>query len=526
MNERPNFLSKLYLGINKFYSTNRRRHRRIFIILRWLLWLAIFMFFFGVSSHRLDPDFGWHIAGGQDILLHGIRRVDLFTYTAQGFSWINVEWLNDVLIAKLYSIGGYNLLVLLFSLLWTVALMIVARIGSQTSHRLSSSMILAAALLFEPYLGVRTELWMVLFVAIAYRMLITSRKRIRWFLPLVFWLWAQLHGSWPAGIALIGWWALFCERDAVEKLKLWLIALVGFIITFINPYGINELFVIAQTGLDPTLKVNIGEWAPFWHGSPHGIVVYVTITFAVLLMFFVTPLKTAVDTSKKINFLRHPLLYLRNCWYKIPSEKRNFLREPLWPFLLASISATRYWPLFAIVSLIPLDQKFHQIVTRSIRHVNKIGQLIVAGLVLFLVAFYAFSVAGSGFSVAKPINVKKIALTPAVKYLRDYPCAGRLFNSYDFGGYLIWQLPGRKVFIDGRMPSWTTNGALFGPTYMQMYLRVMRDANYRQQIFAKYNIQCALIQLPLLNNQKSILKMPGWRTVLQSRGYVLLEKSK
>lgn len=27
-----------------------------------------------------------------------------------------------------------------------------------------------------------------------------------------------------------------------------------------------------------------------------------------------------------------------------------------------------------------------------------------------------------------------------------------MFNEYNFGGYLIWQLPEHKVFIDGRMP--------------------------------------------------------------------------
>jgi len=30
----------------------------------------------------------------------------------------------------------------------------------------------------------------------------------------------------------------------------------------------------------------------------------------------------------------------------------------------------------------------------------------------------------------------------------------RLFNEYAHGGFLLWWLPGEKIFIDGRMPAW------------------------------------------------------------------------
>ena len=31
-----------------------------------------------------------------------------------------------------------------------------------------------------------------------------------------------------------------------------------------------------------------------------------------------------------------------------------------------------------------------------------------------------------------------------------------MYNEYNWGGYLVWQLPERQVFIDGRMAIWTT----------------------------------------------------------------------
>ena len=31
---------------------------------------------------------------------------------------------------------------------------------------------------------------------------------------------------------------------------------------------------------------------------------------------------------------------------------------------------------------------------------------------------------------------------------------GRMYNDYSYGGFLLWWMPGVKIFIDGRMPAW------------------------------------------------------------------------
>ena len=42
----------------------------------------------------------------------------------------------------------------------------------------------------------------------------------------------------------------------------------------------------------------------------------------------------------------------------------------------------------------------------------------------------------------------------AVAFLKTHPSSGNLCSTYNWGGYLIWKLPEKKVCIDGRMPSW------------------------------------------------------------------------
>ena len=44
----------------------------------------------------------------------------------------------------------------------------------------------------------------------------------------------------------------------------------------------------------------------------------------------------------------------------------------------------------------------------------------------------------------------------AVNYLKTQP-SGHIFAMYEWGGFAIWQLPKDKVFVDGRMPAWSTS---------------------------------------------------------------------
>ncbi|MBC8401855.1 MAG: hypothetical protein H8E14_10245 [Candidatus Marinimicrobia bacterium] len=43
----------------------------------------------------------------------------------------------------------------------------------------------------------------------------------------------------------------------------------------------------------------------------------------------------------------------------------------------------------------------------------------------------------------------------ATRFLKANPITGKVYNSYNWGGYLIWELyPQKQVFIDGRAPAY------------------------------------------------------------------------
>ena len=75
----------------------------------------------------------------------------------------------------------------------------------------------------------------------------------------------------------------------------------------------------------------------------------------------------------------------------------------------------------------------------------------------------------------------------AVEYLHQHPVSGPMYNNYGYGGYLIWALPEKKVFIDGR-------GDLYedGGTFSE-YLEVADLKPAAFTVLRAYGIQACLL---------------------------------
>jgi len=67
---------------------------------------------------------------------------------------------------------------------------------------------------------------------------------------------------------------------------------------------------------------------------------------------------------------------------------------------------------------------------------------------------------------------------------------GIIYNRYEWGGYLIWQLPDYKVFVDGRMPAWPTPS---GKSPYTIYLETLQNQPGWQDTLKEYNVSWLLI---------------------------------
>ena len=153
---------------------------------------------------------------------------------------------------------------------------------------------------------------------------------------------------------------------------------------------------------------------------------------------------------------------------------------------------------------------------------QKLNKISIGILSLFAIGIVWILVISSCLTFS-PLNSVRGGGYPgqAVEYIQKHGCqGGNIFNSYDFGGYLIWKLPTQKVYIDGRMPDWRDEA---GQRYMDRYFKVYRDKEYQKSQFGQYNIRCALVQKTKDNkNLLSWLKEAGWQSVVDSGGSNLL----
>jgi hypothetical protein len=449
--------------------------------------LAIFLVFVAAGSLYLDPDFGWHLMAGDYIRAHGVPAHDIFTYTARNFPWIDHEWLNDVIVSWLYGSVGYLGLGVIFGAIWTAAVVLAGRSRNWL-------LLFLAAMAMLPYAGIRPISWTVLFLVILERILSAKNKKLLWLTPPLFLLWANLHGGFLVGLAVVA-----AEASPRVRSELTLVFVSGILVSFINPYGPRLYVELFRTLGDASLRYRVQEWEPFYFALP----TLLFICYTVALYWF--------GERRKVKGV-----------VSIPGA-----------LLVAALLSSRNAPLFVVASIRKLEEYLGGLRAALPSRPGKKERRLLLALLAVPVLLSAYSLYSffwpSGGGVSYPQQ--------EVAYLKAHPCTGNLFNDYDFGGYLIWQLPGRPVYIDGRMPSWRYRGT----DYYADFQRIYTDPAFLKEQFGRYDIRCALIETETIAPKDPVLgllaersrKTPsleaellreGWRVRSRGPGTALLER--
>ncbi|WP_342375073.1 hypothetical protein NVS55_27680 [Myxococcus stipitatus] len=156
-------------------------------------------------------DLFFHLAGGRFVLEHGFTRVDPFSVTGTA-GWVPHEWGFGVLcVALIHVLGAAGPAMLIAALVASNAVLLWSALGRAASGRLG----LAALAAFGCILAVHAPTWPqerpfhlghLLFTACvlgvqAWR---GGNDRVLWLFPVLGVAWANLHGSWMLGPALLG----------------------------------------------------------------------------------------------------------------------------------------------------------------------------------------------------------------------------------------------------------------------------------------------------------------------------------
>src|ERR1035437_6154958 len=185
----------------------------------------------------LDPDFGWHLRMGELILQKGIPLTDPFSYTMPSYNFIDHEWLSNILLATGYKTIGIYGLSIIFSLIFVLTLFIA--IPKKFKDYSYLPLALAGSLMLG-FFGVRTQVITWFFLSIILKVIFDEDLWEKWkfFLPLLFIPWVNLHGGFAIGIIILS--LVFVIKSILNKrfeFGYFGIALFSVILTFVNPYG-------------------------------------------------------------------------------------------------------------------------------------------------------------------------------------------------------------------------------------------------------------------------------------------------
>jgi hypothetical protein len=101
----------------------------------------------------------------------------------------------------------------------------------------------------------------------------------------------------------------------------------------------------------------------------------------------------------------------------------------------------------------------------------------------------------------------------AAAWMNEVGLSGNLFNDYNWGGYLIYTLPGSKVFVDGRTD-------LYGDAILDDYLAIMRADDGWEALVESYQVDFLLINPE--SNLARFAEIAGWQALYNDSTAVLL----
>ena len=391
------------------------------------LWVGVAIYVLLIAAGNrllLDPDTQWQITVGQWILdHHAVPHTDIYSFTMGGAPWISTQWLAQVLYAKVYAWFGWTGPVVLAAAASSATFALLARyLVRSLSESAALAFVVVALVLTAPHLLARPHvLALPIMVAWIGELIAAADRRTApsfWLLPLMA-LWANVHGGFVFGIVMIAPIALdaVINANASDRMKLavrWAVfAALALGAGCCTPYGWESLLAARKIlALGSALPL-ITEWRPadFTTLRPFEICLLGAIGLALYRGITLPPMRIAILLG-----LVHMALAQGRAAEILALLSPLVLATPLAP----QIDGTE----ISLPSLRPV---------RGVT-IACCAVLLAAGTLTFA-AVHRFAPNTANSPVLAVTELKKLNLE-------------RVFNDYDFGGYLI--ASGVAPFIDGR----------------------------------------------------------------------------
>lgn len=439
-----------------------------------------------------DSDTLWHIKAGEWILAHrSVPVTDPFSWSAPNVPWVAHEWLFESALAGVAMLNPVSVAVFSTALILAGLFVYWKLIRVTTSSETTCAVFYTFALLMlQAGWSSRPQIAGYVFFILTLYLLYTGRKQPGrlWLLPAVFLLWANCHASVILGLGIIGLETVLSFIPEFETGSLkhtpgnknYLVSILFscLLASVANPHGVNLWLYAFKVSSDPAYKI-IQEWQP-----------PASISFIILI--FMTLVMTMVFMAIRKN----------------KAEFLVFMVALL--TLLGAMTSLRHFSYFVMVWMLLLSQLAGKLEI-SRKTVSVFGGLLA---VVFLIKLY-----GSGWPENDPRALAEKAEWPvkAVDWLEEHH-AKRVFNHYNWGGYLIYR--GIPVFVDGRADMYHMAG-----TEKDAFIDQTSFLSFKEppeEILKNYAVDYVLF--PSDAPQVQYLKKCGWEEAYNDDKSAVLER--
>ena len=291
-------------------------------------------------------------------------------------------------------------------------------------------------------------------------------------LPLLFLLWANLHGGFTLGVGLLGaFWLAGLAAGASAILSRSVLAAVCLLMTLLTPLGLR-FWEELPASLSRLQAYEVQEWQGPTFGNVAALPFWLVVVALVVLLF------------------RH-----RRALFVDPADRVLLIASML--FVPLALTSLRNIPPFLVLSLPAISRSLRIFLPEPVKHLSRAQTRTHAAIL-----------AGAGLTA---LVLVALAWTTPLPRLQWNPissdvveavdaCEGPLYNSYDDGGFLVWFMPHRKVFLDSRQDPYPVE-------LIQQDIRAQFQGDYKD-MFDEHSIQCAFVRSGVPLHRR--LQADGW----------------
>jgi hypothetical protein len=487
-------------------------------LLRYAPGLVLLVIVIADSGQMTDTDLWGHVRFGQAVIAQRhLILYDPYSYSVFGHAWHNHEWLTEVVMAAAYNVFGVvGLKLWKFACVAATMLFValgLAETGATPTVQLNTLAVAAIAMM--PQMEFRPQLFT--FALLAAMIALLARHNYRgsaplWLVVPMMALWANLHGGFIMGIAVL---ALYVGTTAVNDVaagaglgrafRLGALALGALIATMVTPYGIETWSPVLHALHNPVTRIAVTDWQPLWfamaqqwHAQPAGVI-YFLCAIGMMAAFVIT-------------FAFQPR------GGDLPLVAVAAVMS------VAAFIAVRNLPLAVIACALPVARHSHLLLRRRREPADAAETILDAppersstSPWLAIAVAAVLAVYSGDFSAR--LRVDKPYPSGAVAFMRAHGLRGNILGDFGWGEYLIWHTaPEAKVFIDGRYDT------VYPYSIIEQYIAFYFDRGGAQALLASYPHDFVLIP-PASGAYGLMRRQSGWKLIYHDANSALFARA-